>query len=130
MTGAQVWVCFTIVAVATAGVIYAAMVTSTDRAEERARVGNERRRVERACLLATGNARATMPWLEPSHHRREAGLLLLSRDAAWAPLCARDPSAGEALRNRIIDETATPTASRAADLARELVRTLEEGQRP
>jgi hypothetical protein len=84
------------------------------------------RDLDRACLLATGNAQRHAAWLEPGHLRREAALLLLSADAAWAPVCAKDARAGERLRDRITDETGTPDAPRATELARELVHLLSE----
>lgn len=84
--------------------------------------------LERACLLAASNARVHASWLEPGHRQREGALLLLSGDAAWAPVCAKDRRAAELLRDRILTETATLNAPRASDLARELVDLLEKGQ--
>lgn len=85
-------------------------------------------RLERACLLAAGNARVHASWLEPGHRQRESALLLLSGDAAWAPVCAKDRKAADLLRDRILAETGTLNAPRASDLARELVDLLEKGQ--
>lgn len=81
--------------------------------------------LERACALAGGNARANEAWLAPGHPRREDALLLLSRDAAWAPVCARDRAAGALLRSEIDADLATADASNAGVLARRLVVLLE-----
>jgi len=80
----------------------------------------------RACALAAGNARATLPWLTEGHPRREAGLLLLSRDAAWAPVCARDHAAGARLQNEIDAAIANLDAPGAGVLALRLVMILED----
>lgn len=83
------------------------------------------RELDRACALAAGNARSTLPWLAPGSSRREAGLLLLSRDAAWAPVCARDRAAGSKLRLEIDAAQATPDAGGAAELGARLAALLE-----
>lgn len=83
------------------------------------------RDLEGACLLAAGNARTTLAWLVPGHPRREAGLLLLSRDAAWAPVCAKDPRVGDQLRNQILDATGNAEALNARPLAERLIVVLE-----
>lgn len=81
--------------------------------------------LERACLLAAGNTRTTLSWLAPGHPRRAAGLLLLTRDAAWAPVCAKDAREGERLRDEILDAT-DGDALNARPLAGRLVVMLEE----
>lgn len=79
--------------------------------------------LERACLLAAGNARAHASWLDSP--RREAGLLLMGSDAAWAPVCARDRGAGAELRSQIDAALGQPDAPGAAALAAQLVVLLE-----
>jgi hypothetical protein len=81
--------------------------------------------LDRACSMAAGNVRATLPWLTPHHSRREAGLLLLGRDAAWAPVCARDRGAGAELRSQIDAALGQPDAPGAVSLATQLVVALE-----
>jgi hypothetical protein len=78
-----------------------------------------------ACAFAAGSVRSTMSWLAPDHPRREAGLLLLSRDAAWAPVCARDRGAGAKLRSEIDAALAQQDAPGAVALASRLVIALE-----
>ena len=84
------------------------------------------RALDRACTMAAGNVRATLSWLAPDHPRREDGLLLLSRDAAWAPVCARDRGAGAKLRSQIDDAMGQPDAPGAVSLATQLVVVLED----
>lgn len=79
----------------------------------------------RACLLAAGNARTTAAWLSPGHSRRDAALLLLPRDAAWAPICAKDLRTGELLRDQILAATNEADPLNARILAESLVETLE-----
>lgn len=81
--------------------------------------------LDRACTLAAGSVRSTLSWLAPDHPRREAGLLLLSRDAAWAPVCARDRGAGAELRSQIDDALGQRDAPGAVSLASQLVVLLE-----
>lgn len=82
--------------------------------------------LDRACFLAAGNARAHAQWLTPGHARWEAGLLLLSGDATWAPLCARDRGAGAKLRSQIDAVMGQPDAPGAESLAAQLVLILED----
>jgi hypothetical protein len=103
----------------------AALVLALTIAEYRPRL--VARDLPRACTLAAANAMGTEAWLASSHPRRETALLLLTRDAAWAPVCAKDPAAGERLRNEIFSMN-DPDARDAQALAHRLVLILQEGQ--
>lgn len=92
------------------------------------------RQLERACTLAEGHARVNEALLSPGHPRREVGLLLLQRDATWAPVCARDREAGAQLLLDVLTDLGkfnVPTdlgkldAPNAKVLARRLVVLLE-----
>lgn len=79
----------------------------------------------RECTLAAGRARAALDWLAPGHPRRDAGLMLITRDAAWASVCARDRAAAARLQVEI-DAVAGSLGDRdARPLGLRLVEILE-----
>ena len=94
------------------------------------RRGAAQGKIERGCLLAAGNARVNAAWLAEGHPRRESALLLLSRDAAWAPVCAQDRKAGEALRDEILSVVGEPNAAGAQASAARLIDMLDTTGRP
>lgn len=110
------------VAIVVVVTIAAVVVLRVEGSEKRAARDRE---LERACLLAAGKARAHASWLDPGHPRREDGLLLLSQDAAWAPVCARDRGAGAELRSQIDAVLGQPDAPGAVSLAGQLILALE-----
>lgn len=117
-----------VIGVLSAAVALAVMINAwnADR-EHRKGVTQLRQRaaLQRACDLAAANARANMSWLAPTHPQRNIALHLLTRDAAWAPLCAKDGAAGARLQNDILD-AAAPSPDDIRPLAQQLVELLEE----
>jgi hypothetical protein len=99
-----------------------------DEAEGRRGRARQRHRDAGACMTAAGEAARNGPRLAVGHPQREQGLVLLLRDAAWAPLCAHARADGVGLQRRILEISATPGAP-GADLAgADLAHFLEEGR--
>jgi hypothetical protein len=85
-------------------------------------------RDEAACVNAAEQATRNLAWLADSHPQRAQGLLLLARDAAWAPVCAASRADGAALQHRILVIVATPMAPGAIEAAGDLAGLLERGR--